>query len=667
MPKQQVSDPPPAPTGLVAPAASAPVLNPAASSWTGSIQSEGEVALQTALAVVNDKKERRVRVLFDSGSQKSFITARAVRELELETVRREKLCIRSFGVSEAEYEWREVVKCSVSNVKGGKSVDIECFVVPEIANIANVHVEIVKMDYPYLQELYFSDVARAQEELECHILIGSNFIWEFQKGQTNRGGPSEPVAVQTTLGWVLSGPLKGRKSTSSEAQVNFVQSSIKQDKMGLEEKVSKLWDLDSLGIRESHEVHEQLLDNITFTGERYSVGLPWKMGHNELPENYDRCYYRLQTLLKRLRSNPDILYKYDEIIREQEKAGIIQKVANLEPAVQSHYLPHRAVVREEAEITKVRVVFDASCKGSKNGTSLNDCLHIGPPLTPLIHEILLRFRANKVALIADIEKAFLNIEIDANDRDCLRFLWIHDINAKIPEIEVFRYNRVVFGVNSSPFILNAVLRHHIESFKDSDPEFVKKLLQSFFVDDLVTGMDSTENAFQLYQKAKERLKQGGFTLRKWKSSREGLIDEIQANERFFQLEKPDVNSSEIQDSFASETLEGTTIGKTSSYTKVLGIGWDRKSDTLEVNLSKVSEANCNSSLPTKRTILSTLASIFDPLGLVSPVLVGPKVLFQEMCIDKLDWDDPLPEAKLSLWDEWVKDLEKVAKIDIPRC
>ena len=128
-----------------------------------------------------------------------------------------------------------------------------------------------------------------------------------------------------------------------------------------------------------------------------------------------------------------------------------------------------------------------------------------------------------------------------------------------------------------------------------------------------------------------------------------------------------MNSSEIQDSFASETLEGTTIGKNSSYTKVLGIGWDRKRDTLEVNLSKVSEANCNSSLKTKRAILSTLASIFDPLGLVSPVLVGPKVLFQEMCIDKLDWDDPLPEAKLSLWDEWIKDLEKVAKIEIPRC
>ena len=666
MPKQRVSEPPPAPTGLGTPAASASALNPAASSWAGSVQSEGEVALQTALAVIDDKKERKVRVLFDSGSQKSFITARAVHELGLDTVRSENLGIRAFGVNEADCELRDVVQCRVSNVKGGQGVDIECYVVPEITNIANVHIEIVKMDYPYLKKLYFSDVDRTQEDLECHILIGSNFIWEFQKGQTIRGGPNEPVAVQTTLGWVLSGPLKGRKANSSDTQVNFVQSSIKQEKMELEERVSKLWDLDSLGIRESHEVHEQLLDNISFTGERYSVGLPWKVGHNELPDNYDRCYYRLQTLLKRLRSDPDILGKYDEIIREQEKAGIIQRVTNLEPVKQSHYLPHRAVVREDAETTKVRVVFDASCKGSRNGTSLNDCLHIGPPLTPLILEILLRFRANKVALIADIEKAFLNIEIDANDRDCLRFLWIDDIKSKTPEIEVFKCNRVVFGVNSSPFILNAVLRHHIESFNDIDPEFVKKLLESFFVDDLVTGMDSTEGAFQLYQKAKERLKQGGFTLRKWKSNREDLIDEIQAKEKSMQLEQPERNNSEIQDSFATETLEGNAIGKDSNHTKVLGIGWDRKSDTLEVNLGKVSEENLNSSVPTKRIILSTLASIFDPLGLVSPVLVGPKVLFQEMCIGKLDWDEPLPEDKLSSWYEWVDDLEKVGKIEIPR-
>ena len=132
---------------------------------------------------------------------------------------------------------------------------------------------------------------------------------------------------------------------------------------------------------------------------------------------------------------------------------------------------------------------------------------------------------------------------------------------------------MVFGVNSSPFILNAVLRHHIESFNDIDPEFVKKLLESFFVDDLVTGMDSTEGAFQLYQKAKERLKQGGFTLRKWKSNREDLIDEIQAKEKSMQLEQPEKNNSEIQDSFATETLEGNAIGKDSNHTKVLEINW----------------------------------------------------------------------------------------------
>ena len=324
------------------------------------------------------------------------------------------------------------------------------------------------------------------------------------------------------------------------------------------------------------------------------------------------------------------------------------------------------MVREDAETTKVRVVFDASCKKTNSGTSLNNCLHVGPPLTPLILEILLRFRAHNVSLVADIEKAFLNIEIDEVDRDCLRFLWVDDIHSENPEIQIFRYNRVVFGVSSSPFILNAVLRQHLESFNDTDPEFTSKVKESFFVDDLVTGADSAESACQLYQKAKDFLRQGGFTLRKWKSNDQDLMQRIKDAEKSNMLENGQKENPEIQDSFAKETL-GTTADKHESKTKVLGIGWDMQSDTLEINLSKVSNLDLNPGLPTKRTILSTLASIFDPLGLVSPVLVSPKVLFQEMCIESLNWDDPLPQEKLSLWEEWVKDIEDVGRIEVPRC
>jgi len=73
------------------------------------------------------------------------------------------------------------------------------------------------------------------------------------------------------------------------------------------------------------------------------------------------------------------------------------------------------VIRQEAETIKPQIVYDASAKESKHGISLNDCLHVGPPLNPLLFDILVRFRENKIGMVADIEKVFLNIEVDPQD------------------------------------------------------------------------------------------------------------------------------------------------------------------------------------------------------------------------------------------------------------
>ena len=116
--------------------------------------------------------------------------------------------------------------------------------------------------------------------------------------------------------------------------------------------------------------------------------------------------------------------EYDNVIKEQLESGIIEPVIELEKAEKIHYIPHHAVVRKEAKTTKVRVVYDTSCKESPKGASLNDCLLVGPKLAPLMFHILLRFREKRIALVADIEKAFLNVEVDSLDRDCLRFLWV---------------------------------------------------------------------------------------------------------------------------------------------------------------------------------------------------------------------------------------------------
>ena len=190
--------------------------------------------------------------------------------------------------------------------------------------------------------------------------------------------------------------------------------------------------------------------------------LPWKESHPVLPDNYQLSEKRLKHLLTRLRKDPEILQEYDNVIKEQLKEGMVEVVDEQHPGEigKVHYLPHHAVIRRDKSTTKMRIVYDASAKD--NGPSLNDCLYTGPALAQNILDILLRFRCHKVALVGDIEKAFLMLPIQESDRDVLRFLWVDDIKNPNPKITALRFTRVVFGVSSSPFLLNATVKHHME-------------------------------------------------------------------------------------------------------------------------------------------------------------------------------------------------------------
>ena len=157
----------------------------------------------------------------------------------------------------------------------------------------------------------------------------------------------------------------------------------------------------------------------------------------------------------------------------------------------THYLPHHPVIRRDKETTKLRVVDDASAK--MNGhPSLNDCLYSGPSLLPSIADVLMRFRFHKVALVADIEKAFLMVSISPSDRDALRFIWLDDIHKDNPKEVVYRFCRVVFGVTSSPFLLNATIKQHLQKYANGNPELVKALLNSLYVDDMTSGESTVE-------------------------------------------------------------------------------------------------------------------------------------------------------------------------------
>ena len=282
----------------------ASTLDPNASAYVGNTHSERSAVVQTALAKVNDKEEGKVRVLFDSGSQKSFITVKAVDRLGLQAVRRERLGIKAFGRSEAEIEMRDVIQFSLGPLHGKKEVRIEAFVVQDIADIPNIHVECIKKDYPHLTNIFFSDVSRC-DTLEVGCLVGSDYIWAFQEGEVIRRGPGEPVAVKTHIGWVLSGPLEDKKSLYVDCNVtvllNPASCLTNTEGNGVDANLSKLWDLDSIGIRTTEDVHASVIDNIIFTGKRYSVGLPWKVAHKPLPSNYANSVARLKSNVDKLK------------------------------------------------------------------------------------------------------------------------------------------------------------------------------------------------------------------------------------------------------------------------------------------------------------------------------------------------------------------------------
>ena len=138
--------------------------------------------------------------------------------------------------------------------------------------------------------------------------------------------------------------------------------------------------------------------------------------------------------------------EYDGVIREQIKRGIVEVVddqTRLETCHPVLYIPHLTVIRKDKSTTRLRIVYDASAKS--DGASLNECLHAGPALTQGIFDTMLRFRNNKVAIVGDIEKAFLMVHMAEADKDVLRFLWVDEISKTEPQVITLRFTRVVFG------------------------------------------------------------------------------------------------------------------------------------------------------------------------------------------------------------------------------
>ena len=368
-------------------------------------------------------------------------------------------------------------------------------------------------------------------------------------------------------------------------------------------------------------------------------------------------------MVKKLKNNLSLASEYQKIIDSQLESGTIERADENEICEVGKvcYLPHKAVVREDKETTKARVVFDASAKAPER-PCLNDCMHAGPSLLPNLMDILMRFRLNKVGLISDIEKAFLNISVSPDQRDFLRFLWVDSVESPEPKIVTFRYKRLLFGAICSPYLLNATVRHHLENYREEDGDFVDNVVNSLYCDDFVSSFDSEEEAFAQYNKLKSCFRDANLNLRKWKSNCESLSERISCVENTGE-------QTQIESRNESEQIEQKSSPSLSeqhqSYEKVLGLIWDRQKDTLKFDFEEILK-DVSVETVTKRSILSSTAKIFDPLGVLSPVVIMLKILFQQICKEKCDWDTSVKEDVKENFVKVISDLKLTESAEFER-
>ncbi|XP_028394457.1 uncharacterized protein LOC114518650 [Dendronephthya gigantea] len=164
------------------------------------------VALQTAQAMLVGQKTAQARVLFDSGSQRSFVTTKWARELGCKMLRRELLSVGAFGQRALKTKVREVVQLDLKSIRGDVVVSVEAYVVPEISFIRN-HLDLVQDSYSHLKGLWLADVCMSNVELEIYVLVGADYLWMFHGDRIVHCKADEPVAIETLLGWVLWGPV----------------------------------------------------------------------------------------------------------------------------------------------------------------------------------------------------------------------------------------------------------------------------------------------------------------------------------------------------------------------------------------------------------------------------------------------------------------------------
>lgn len=604
------------------------------------------VLLPTALVKIESKwsplEKTTLRMLIDQGSTCTMISRRAVQLLRL----KEKISpmeVIGVGETSAGSANTSVTMVLEPHIETKFKLPIVAHVMKKLTSAmpaSEVPFDVAP-DFEALSQ-YTSFLADPtfNQPGEIDIILGNDYYPQIAKPGLLSSGQGL-LAQNTNFGWVISGPVRDQPNhvqkitchtvTIKEISDELVRFMTQEEPMDEAIKNPEKQALDD-------KCEQEYLTNVERQPDgRYIVKMSFEKETIELGDSRRQAVARLFQVERKLTTNAHLRKEYNDFMKKYIELGHMEKIPANSAALlntQVNYLPHHCVVNEGSLSTKVRVVFDGSCVTS-NGNSINDLMLAGPRLQENLDAILIRWRTWKFAYTADIEKMYRQILIHQDQQDLQRIVWRFSSNEPI---DAYRLKTVTYGTKMAPYLAIRTLQQLARDEEKTFPEASKIALRDFYVDDVLSGADTINEAQQRVQELINLMEAGKLTLRKWSSNDKKVLPML-----------PD----DFKVSTAYEISEESI--------KTLGLQWNPNNDNLSYKITHQPVK-----LVTRRTVLSGIARIYDPLGLLAPVLIVAKMLMQEVWSDKSSWDEELSLELQKRWRKFEEESAAISNLVIPR-
>ncbi|BES89890.1 Pao retrotransposon peptidase [Nesidiocoris tenuis] len=576
-----------------------------------------------------------VKIFLDLGSQGTFISQKCVDRLGLSLAN----CyapIFGLGQVKAGISKGLVELALLSNYAKNFKVSIQAFVVPTITHCPRVSVGITA--WPHLEGYTLADDECFLDQ-EVDILLGAEWYARVVIGAPIVGQEGAPDLIETVFGYCLLGRVTADTTPEVTAMCTTLQPNV-------DALLRKFWEIEEsprkqILSREEVDAENFYLETIDRVDGHYIVRLPFLPSSPELGESYSFARRRFASLENKLNKNPLLRAQYNKFMSDYLEQGHME-ITNSPPEGVGYYVPHHCIYRHDESFSRFRVVFDCSMKTS-NGTSLNDVMNVGPKLQQNICDVLIRFRLHNVCLVADVKQMYRCIGVASADQDHQRIFWRFSPADSLSE---FRLTTVTYGNAAAPFLALRTMKQLVYDEGSQFPMAAKALLNNTFVDDTCISVPTVHDALKLQAELVALLAKGKFSLKKWLSNRPQLLKNIPEEDRAMKTEIL---------SFRGD--DGLDPG-----TNILGLSWNPATDQFSFKIEPLKEM-----IVTKRTILSEVSRLYDPLGFLCPVTFYGKWLIQHLWSSGLGWDETPSEEIVIKWKQYHSELPLLSQVQIPRC